>query len=153
MSIKFIIAAAALATLGAPVMAQSGSMQSGAMQSAPGRSDSMHAGAGQPGASAGEMHKATGHRGPTTRQLNRASAAYSRMRASERIRYRMDRRAYMAAVTARHRRAVNKYDRRYARQQMAYANAMAAWRRQVRACHNGNRRACNARSPRVADYY
>jgi len=65
----------------------------------------------------------------------------------------MDRRAYIAAVEAQHDREVNRYDRRYARQQVAYAEAMAAWRVQVAACKRDDRQACAAPTPQVADFY
>lgn len=89
----------------------------------------------------------------TTRSLNRRSAIYSNLRAQRQAQYQHDRRAYMASVMARHRQSVNRYHRRYARQELAYADAMAAWRRQVNACHRGDRRACRAPAPRVADFY
>lgn len=89
----------------------------------------------------------------TTRSLNRSSAIYSNLRAQRRAQYQHDRRAYMASVMARHRQSVNRYHRRYNRQELAYADAMAAWRRQVNACHRGDRRACRAPAPRVADFY
>jgi|GEM_PF-2912862 len=91
--------------------------------------------------------------GPTTRQLNHASDDYTRIRANARAHYRIGRRAYIAAVEAEHDREVNRYDRRYARQQVAYAEAMAAWRVQVAACKRDDRRACAAPTPRVADFY
>lgn len=97
----------------------------------------------------------------TTDQLNAASAAYSQARddnraaveqAEETAEHRADRDAYVAALVA-HDRAVNRADARYARQQMAYADAMAAWRQQVAACRRGHDRACEAPTPRVADFY
>ncbi|SFR80285.1 hypothetical protein [Sphingomonas jatrophae] len=90
---------------------------------------------------------------PVTADLNTAvnGATVQRDAAAE-AQYRADRDAYMVAL-ARHDRAVNRSDARYARQQIAYADAMAAWREQVRACKKGYRRACDAPAPNVADFY
>lgn len=57
----------------------------------------------------------------TTQKLNTASDNYTRHRVRAREQYSMDRRAYIAAIRAQHRRAVNRFDRRYIRQQNAYA--------------------------------
>lgn len=138
MSIKTILIAAVLAVSAAPVLAQSGSMNSAPEAR---------------GQSTGTMSAERNSEGPTARQLNRSNSRYYRMRSRARAQDRIDRRAYNSAVTARHHRAVNRYDRRYVRQQTAYANAMAAWRRQVAACKRGDRRACRAPSPRVASFY
>ncbi len=94
---------------------------------------------------------------PTTEQLNAATSAYVDTRAEvqqaeETAQHRADREAYMAALIA-HDRAVDRADARYARQQAAYADAMAAWRLQVEACHHGRTRACNAPTPTYADFY
>lgn len=138
MLIKILAAVAALAMAGTPALAKSGPMQPSAEQHGPAPS---------------MMDKSGDHHGQTARQLNRDSLAHSRMQSRNRMRDRMDRRAYMSAMARQHRRAANRYDRRYIRQQNAYARAMAAWRRQVYACHRGNRRACKAHSPRVSDFY
>ena len=95
--------------------------------------------------------------GPTTDQLNAASSAYSQQRddvrqMDETAEHRADRDAYIAALVA-HDRAVDRTNARYARQQMAYTDAMAAWRQQVAACHHGDDRACKAPTPQVADFY
>ncbi len=89
---------------------------------------------------------------PTTRDLNHISGMYAAMGSREQARYRMDRRAYVASVM-QHRLDVRRYHRRYVHREIAYAEAMAMWRRQVRACHNGDRAACAARTPRTADFY
>ncbi|RYF24230.1 MAG: hypothetical protein EOO77_00460 [Oxalobacteraceae bacterium] len=138
MSIRAILLAAVLAVSGAPVLAQSGPMNhpSEAHEQSNNRQDT-----------ARDEHR------PTARQLNTSNGRYYRMRSRARAQDRMDRRAYAAAITARHHRAVNRYDRRYIRQQTAYAKAMAAWRRQVAACKHGSRRACKAPSPHVANFY
>ncbi len=127
---KTLIAAAALFTLSGPALAQ--------MQPAPDTAPDTAA-------------------GPSTEQLNRGSNAYTAERAdlhrAERgAKYAADRDAYMAALIE-HDHAVDRYDRRYARQQDAYADAMAAWRRQVDACHRGISAACRAPTPRVSDFY
>ncbi len=95
--------------------------------------------------------------GPTTEQLNAASSAYTQQRddmrqMAETAEHRADREAYIAALVA-HDRAVDRADARYERKQMAYADAMAVWRAHVAACHHGDDRACNAPTPRVADFY
>ena len=66
--------------------------------------------------------------------------------------YRRDMAAYDQSLRDHH-RAVRRGQRRYQHQQRAYADAMAAWRRQVHACRHGSRRACNAPAPRPADYW
>lgn len=146
MSIKALAAAAMLLAIGAPAFAQSAAMHSD-------QSGAMHSPQGERGRPGEEVENTQEHRGPTTRQLNRRVSNYTTMRTHARSEYRRDRRAYMAAVMRRHRQSVSRYHRRYARQEMAYANAMSAWRHQVSACHRGNRRACNAHTPRVADFY
>ena len=42
---------------------------------------------------------------------------------------------------------------RYDNQRRAYADAMFAWRLQVKACERGHVKACNAPTPNPADYY
>jgi hypothetical protein len=66
--------------------------------------------------------------------------------------YEADREAYWNALM-QHDRSVRRADRRYARQQTAYADAMAAWRVQVDACKHGNRSACNAPTPTPDQFY
>lgn len=146
MSMKILAAAALLFSMGVPASAQSGPSTSEHSRLTQSRQD----GRDRPGDEAGASQE---RRGPTARQLNRREARYTTMRVRARAQYRRDRRAYMAAVMRKHRQSVSRYNYRYARREMAYANAMAAWRRQVSACKGGNRRACNAPSPRVADFY
>lgn len=73
--------------------------------------------------------------------------------------YEADRQAYLAALDQHARdvvanqRAIDRTDARYARQQVAYADAMAAWRWQVRRCKEGHQRACEMPPPNVADFY
>ncbi|MDD1449871.1 hypothetical protein NHF48_001230 [Sphingomonas sp. H160509] len=140
MLIKAFFLAALIAVSGVPAMAESTSArfdlnQTGAMHSTPERSGDAR-------------------RKPTANQLNRAYGNHYRMRSNARAQYRQDQRVYMAEVRrSRHNRAVNRYDRRFARQQTAYAKAMAAWRLQVKACKRGDNRACKRPSPRTADFY
>lgn len=60
--------------------------------------------------------------------------------------------AYEAAVRA-HDETLMRDEARYRRQQMAYADAMWAWRVQVHDCRRGSRVACEAPAPRPADFY
>lgn len=53
----------------------------------------------------------------------------------------------------RYHRQTLRNEARYHAQQIAYADAMREWRRQVRACHRGNTRACRAPSPTYDLYY
>ncbi len=66
--------------------------------------------------------------------------------------YDADRAAYLDAL-AKHDAAVDRTDARYARQQVAYADAMRAWRRQVWACKHGHHRACDMPPPNPATFY
>ncbi|WP_174274727.1 hypothetical protein [Sphingomonas bacterium] len=66
--------------------------------------------------------------------------------------YEADRAAYMTAL-AQHDAAVDRTDARWARQQRAYADAMAVWRWQVSECKKGHQRACNMPTPNPANYY
>jgi hypothetical protein len=66
-----------------------------------------------------------------------------------------NRRAQYDADLAAYGRAVVRNDRQraqYRSQQRAYADAMGAWRMQVAACQDGNKAACDAPSPRPADF-
>ena len=148
MSMKALILSTLL--MGSPIPALA---QAGPVPAAPQRSEAVRSGSDQASRSSSQMQSGDPSPGPTTRQLNHASDEYTRMRADTRAHYRMDRRAYIAAVEAQHDREVNRYDRRYARQQVAYAEAMAAWRVQVAACKRDDRQACAAPTPRVADFY
>lgn len=89
---------------------------------------------------------------PITAGLNnQADASANRSNEAE-AQYQADRAAYQDALV-RHDAAVDRTDARYARQQRAYADAMAAWRVQVQACKRGHQRACDMPPPNVADYY
>ena len=93
---------------------------------------------------------------PYTTRLNSGVVAAHDARTStgmsDQAQYNADRQAYMDAL-ARHDAAVDRTDARYIRQQGAYADAMTAWRGQVRACKKGYKRACNAPTPNPADFY
>ncbi len=66
--------------------------------------------------------------------------------------YQDDLAAYQQALEANH-RAVRRNDAHYDHQRRAYADAKAAWRRQVWACHHGSNRACDAPTPNPANFY
>lgn len=81
-----------------------------------------------------------------------AQASSDASSAEAQAQYEADRQAYMGALVA-HNRAVNRADVRYVRQQRAYADAMAAWRRQVYACKHGHQRACDLPAPDPSRFY
>jgi hypothetical protein len=93
---------------------------------------------------------------PVTQALNGAVAANAQAAADAntdaQAQYELDRAAYMSAL-AQHDRAVDRTDARYVRQQVAYADAMRAWRYQVAECKRGNRKVCNLPAPTPADFY
>lgn len=66
--------------------------------------------------------------------------------------YQSDLAAYQQSLEANH-RAAERDQAHYDRQRRAYADAMAAWRHQVYACHHGSNRACDAPTPNPADFY
>lgn len=148
MSVKILILTTLIMGSPIPALAQAASRPAD-----PQRSDAIRNGSAEGSQSSSEMQSGHPSPGPTTRELNLASDDYSRMRAYARAHYRMDRRAYIVAVEAQHDREVNRYDRRYMRQQVAYASAMAAWREQVAACKRNDRQTCAAPAPRAADFY
>lgn len=94
--------------------------------------------------------------GPVTDQLNNSVVAAQNTATATTLdakaQYEADRQAYADALAA-HDAAVNRTDTRYIKQQVAYADAMTAWRDQVRACKKGYKRACNAPTPNPVDYY
>ena len=81
-----------------------------------------------------------------------ASTATADMNAAARAQYDADREAYWAALVE-HDRSVQRTDERYMRQQNAYADAMAAWRLQVEECKHGANRACKAPTPLPSQFY
>lgn len=90
------------------------------------------------------------------REANRLSHAQTELNdaanAGNRAQYAADMEAYRRSMRA-HRRAVVADNAHYDHQQRAYADAMAAWRMQVRECKKGHPRACKAPTPNPADYY
>ena len=66
--------------------------------------------------------------------------------------YALDQTAYRAAVAAR-REKMQMDEVTFQRQSSAYADAMAAWRVQVRACEEGKKAVCEMPAPRPQDFY
>ena len=89
----------------------------------------------------------------TADQLNGHVAHQVQMRDDARAQARRDRMAFRAASMRRYHLSVERYQTQYARREAAYADAMAAWRGQVYACHHGHDSACRAPTPRVSDFY
>ena len=91
-----------------------------------------------------------------TKTLNKAVAAVGndaeRINAENQAQYEADVAAYRAAVQA-HAAATMHDDARYARQQRAYADAMAQWRVQAAECKKGTKAACDLPTPDPAAYY
>lgn len=78
--------------------------------------------------------------------MNAANQAiYQADAASDQARYDADLRE--------HDRSIARTDAHYRHQQRAYADAMAAWRLQVRDCLAGHRMACNMPPPDPASFY
>jgi len=93
---------------------------------------------------------------PVTQALNNSVAANVQttdaINAANQNQYELDRAAYRAATAVRREKmAID--DEAYARQQAAYADAMAAWRIQTDDCKRGHQKACNAPTPVPADFY
>jgi Ni/Co efflux regulator RcnB len=65
--------------------------------------------------------------------------------------YASDREAYRASLR-QHNRDITANESFYSERELAYADAMRAWRAQAAACHHGSQAACNAPSPDPADY-
>ncbi|WEK41652.1 MAG: hypothetical protein P0Y64_09390 [Candidatus Sphingomonas colombiensis] len=84
-------------------------------------------------------------------QSNTQAATQADMQQADSAQYAADILAYRQARRAQHRQ-VARDDARYARQERAYADAMADWRREVDACHHGNNAACRAPTPDPANY-
>lgn len=72
--------------------------------------------------------------------------------AGEQARYAADLANYRAALLA-NQRTISRDAAIEARQERAYALAMADWRAQVDACDRGKSRACKAPAPNPADYW
>jgi hypothetical protein len=90
--------------------------------------------------------------GADASQQQAISSAQAADHAAAMSQYDQDRDAYMAALI-QHDARIDRTDARYARQQRAYADAMAVWRVQAAECQKGKQRACKAPPPSVADYY
>ncbi len=88
----------------------------------------------------------------TTQANNDANAATMAQYQESQADYDADRQAYADALV-KHDAAVNRTDARYVRQQVAYADAMRVWRRQVWACKHGHQRACDMPPPNPAAFY
>ncbi|RZM34450.1 MAG: hypothetical protein EOP67_16985 [Sphingomonas sp.] len=82
------------------------------------------------------------------RQALAESAQGGAVLAEDQARYAADVAAYHAALREHGRDVAVS-----ARQERAYAMAMADWRAQVDACDRGRRRACEAPAPNPADYW
>jgi hypothetical protein len=95
---------------------------------------------GNPGTTALNTHVAVG----TSMQLEGNAAAQAQ--------YSNDMEAYRKSLTATGSATVRDQSR-YDNQRRAYADAMFAWRLQVRACERGHVKACKAPSPDPADFY
>ncbi|MBU3079393.1 hypothetical protein [Sphingomonas quercus] len=88
------------------------------------------------------------------RDAQRADAANAAadLSAAQQEQYAADMSAYRSSVQA-HRMELARDEVRYARQQRAYADAMAAWRLQAHDCQKGSKAACNAPPPDPAAFY
>lgn len=93
---------------------------------------------------------------PVTQQLNQGQAAAKAATvdwiAQDRARYEADMREYRAVLRANRRTEIAD-EIRVARQERLYADAMAAWREQVRACEKGKVRKCEQPAPDPSLYY
>lgn len=92
----------------------------------------------------------------TTQALNSgqagAGAAAAEQAAINQEAYAADKAKYRAAVMA-NARATAEDQARYERQQIAYADAMAAWRKQKAACEAGDKKGCTRPEPDPATFY
>lgn len=155
MSIRLILSAVVLATVASPALAQTAPEPS----SVPGSP----ATTGTPLPDDRGYDKSTPRtravdavEAPVTADLNATSALGSEIiattAAEDKAQYELDREAYWAALI-QHDRSVRRTDARWARQQGAYADAMAAWRLQVAECKRGNRKACDRPTPTPDQFY
>ncbi len=85
-------------------------------------------------------------------KIQQNAIANEAMSADRQRQYDMDRAAFRAAAEVRREKIISD-SVVYERQQRAFADAMAAWRAQVRACNQGDRMACNKPTPMPAEYY
>lgn len=93
---------------------------------------------------------------PVTQALNRNEAteaqAANAMNTAQKNQYELDRAAFRAEVAAR-REKILMDEAAYAKQQNAYADAMAAWRVQNDECTRGILKSCKKPTPVPADFY
>lgn len=93
---------------------------------------------------------------PVTQTLNRDGAAEAATAGAaneaNQAQYDLDRAAYRAEVVSR-REKIMFDEATYARQQAAYADAMAAWRLQTDECKRGILKACKQPTPVPADFF
>jgi hypothetical protein len=91
-----------------------------------------------------------------TRQLNATSALGAEVKneatEADQAAYQADLAAYQDGVIAARADAMTDMER-FSRQQRAYADAMAQWRKQSAACEKGKMPACRLPTPNPADYY
>lgn len=93
---------------------------------------------------------------PVTEALNNSVAAQAEaniaVREAQQDQYELDRASFRAEVVAR-REKIEMDQEAYARQQTAYADAMAAWRIQNDECKRGILKSCKKPTPVPADFY
>ncbi len=93
---------------------------------------------------------------PVTQALNNNVAANAQANTAvsdaQQNQYELDRASFRAEVVAR-REKIEMDQEAYARQQTAYADAMAAWRIQNDECKRGILKSCKKPTPVPADFY
>jgi hypothetical protein len=93
---------------------------------------------------------------PVTQALNNNVAANAEANSAvidaQHNQYELDRAAFRAEVVAR-REKIEADQEAYTKQQMAYADAMAAWRMQNDECKRGILKSCKKPTPVPADFY
>ena len=93
---------------------------------------------------------------PVTQALNNNVAVNAQANTAasnaQQNQYELDRASFRAEVVAR-REKIEMDQEAYARQQMAYADAMAAWRIQNDECKRGILKSCKKPTPVPADFY
>ena len=93
---------------------------------------------------------------PVTQALNNNVAANAQANTAvsdaQQNQYELDRASFRAEVVAR-REKIEMDQEAYAKQQMAYADAMAAWRIQNDECKRGILKSCKKPTPVPADFY
>lgn len=96
--------------------------------------------------------KADDLNGQVAAQTGGAVAATQVRNAEQEAQYQQDIASYRAALS-QHASDVAANEEHTARQQNAYADAMAVWRQQVYDCKHRNVEICNAPTPDPADFY